>query len=91
MLEVTEEISIIKNYKLYNSEIIEDGEEAWSENNLNSHPQCSNDDADFESSYKRRAVKYWRNWDINEKNNNKKNRLLNQCKINLQKFHLNAN
>ena len=46
-------------YKLYNSKIIEDDEETWSEDNLNSHPQCSNDDAD--SSYIRRAVGYWRN------------------------------
>ena len=28
------------------------------------------------SSYKRRAIEYWRNWNINEKNNNKRNRPL---------------
>ena len=39
--------------------------------NLNSHPQCSNDDADFDSSYKRRAVEYWK-WDNKENNNNNK-------------------
>jgi len=45
-------------YKLHNSEIIKDVEEAWSEDNLNSHSQYSNDDADFDSSYKTRAVEY---------------------------------
>ncbi|KYN29333.1 hypothetical protein ALC57_01226 [Trachymyrmex cornetzi] len=77
-LKVTEEtyLNYQEPYKLHNSEIIEDDEEAWSEDNLNSHPQCSNDDADFDSSYKRRAVEYWRNWDINEKNKNKRNRPL---------------
>jgi len=43
---------------------------------INSHSQCSNDHADFDSSYKRWAVEYWRNWDINEKNKNKRNRPL---------------
>jgi len=65
-LEVTEEtyFDYQESYKLHNSEIIEDDEEdEWSEDNLNSHPQCSNDDADFDSSYKRWAVEYWRNWD----------------------------
>ena len=69
-LEVTEEIYLDyqESYKLHNTEIIEDDEEARSEDNLNVHPQCSNNDADFDSSYKRRAVEYWQNWDINEKN-----------------------
>jgi len=75
-LEVTEEIYLDYQefYKLHNSEIIEDDEEAWSKDNLNSNLQCSNDDADFDSSYKRQVVEYWRNWNINEKNNNKRNR-----------------
>ncbi|KYN13299.1 hypothetical protein ALC57_14516 [Trachymyrmex cornetzi] len=73
-LEVSEE-TYLDYQEPYNSEIIED-EEAWSEDNLNFHPQCSNNDADFDSSYKRRAVEYWRNWDINEKNKNKRNRPL---------------
>ena len=77
-MEVTEEtyFDYQESYKLHNSEIIEDDEEAWNEENWNSHPECSNDDADFDSSYKRRAVEYWWNWDINEKNNNKRNRPL---------------
>jgi len=58
-LEVIEEIyfDYQEPYKLYNSEIIEDDEETRNEDNLNSHPQCSNDDAhdDFDSSYKRRS------------------------------------
>ena len=72
-MEVTEEIyfDYQEPYKLHNSEIIEDDEKAWSEDNLNSHPWCSNDDADFDSSYERRAVEYWWNWDINEKNKKK--------------------
>ena len=72
-MEITEEIYLDYQefYKLHNSQIIEDDEEAWSEDNLNSHTQYSNDDAN--SSYKKQAVEYWRNWDINEKNNNKKN------------------
>ena len=59
-LEITEEtyLDYQEPYKLHNSEIIED-EEAWSEDNLNL--QCSNDDTDFDSSCKRRAVEYWRN------------------------------
>ncbi|KYN16345.1 hypothetical protein ALC57_11399 [Trachymyrmex cornetzi] len=77
-MEVTEEpnLDYQEPYKLHNFQIIEDNEEAWSKDNLNSHPQCSNDDADFDSSYKRRPVKYWRNWNINEKYKNKRNRLL---------------
>ena len=69
-MKVTEEtyLDYQESYKLHNSEIIEDDEEAWSEDNLNCHPQCSNDDTDFDNSYKRRAVEYWRNWDINKKN-----------------------
>ena len=52
-LEITEiYLDYQKLSKLHNSEIIEDDEEAWSEDNLNSHSQCSNDD--FDSSYKRR-------------------------------------
>jgi len=53
-LEITEEtyLDYQEPCKLHKSEIIED-EEAWSEDNLNSQPQCSNDDADFDSSYKR--------------------------------------
>jgi len=49
-LEVTKEIYLDyqEPYKLIpdiqNSEIIEDKAEAWSEDNLNSHLQCSNDD-----------------------------------------------
>jgi len=39
--------------RLSRTEIIEDDEEAWSEDNLNSYPQCSNDDTDFNGSYKR--------------------------------------
>ena len=68
-LEVTEEIYLDyqESYKLHNSEIIKDNEEAWNEDNLNSHPRCSNNDADFDSSYKRRVVENWRNWDINKK------------------------
>ena len=62
-----------KSYKLHNSEIIE-GDEEWSEDNLNSHSQCLNDDADFNNFYKRRAIE--QNWDINEKNQNKRNRPL---------------
>ena len=72
-MEVTEEtyLDYQESYKLHNSEIIEDDEEdEWSEDNLNSHPQCSNDDADFDSSYKRWAVEYWR-IGINEKNKKK--------------------
>ena len=63
-MEITEKIYLDyqEPCKLHKSEIIED-EEAWSEDNLNSHPQCSNDDADFDSSYKRWAVEYWQNWD----------------------------
>jgi len=49
-------ISILKNLINYNFEIIEADEEAWNEDNLNSY--CSNDDADFDSSYKRQAVEY---------------------------------
>jgi len=73
-LEVTEEIYLDfeEPYKLHSFEIIEDDEEAWNEDNLNSHSQCSNDDADFDSSYKRQAVEYWRNWYANKKDNNKK-------------------
>ena len=77
-MEVTEEIYLDcqELYKLHNSKIIEDDEEAWSEDDLNSNPQCSNDDVDFDSSYKRRTIEYWRNWDINEKIKNKRNRPL---------------
>ncbi|XP_025160400.1 uncharacterized protein LOC112589848 [Harpegnathos saltator] len=48
-------------------------EEAWGEDNLNSQPQCSNVDEDFDNSYKRRAVEYWRKRD-NEENNNDRTR-----------------
>jgi len=73
-LEVTEEtyLDYEEPYKLHSYEIIEDDEEAWNEDYLNSHAQCSNDNADFDSSYRRRAVEYWRNWDTNEKSDNKK-------------------
>jgi len=39
-LEITKEIYLDyqESYKLRNSEIIEDVEEAWNEDNLNSHP-----------------------------------------------------
>jgi len=49
-LEVTEKtcLDYQESYKLYNSELIEDDEEAWNEDNLNFYPPCSNDDADFE-------------------------------------------
>jgi len=72
-LEVTEEIYLDfeEPYKLHSFEIIEDDEEAWHEDNLNSHSQCSNDDADFDSSYKRQAVEYWRNRDANNKKRNR--------------------
>jgi len=71
-LKVTEEIYLDfeELYKLHSFEIIED-EEAWNKDNLNSHSQCSND-ANFDGSYKRQAVEYWRNWDTNKKDNNKK-------------------
>lgn len=80
-LEVTEEtyLDYEEPYKLHSFEIIENDEEAWSKDNLNSRLQCSNDDADFDSSYKRRAVEYWRHWDTNEsyeRNNKKRNRSL---------------
>jgi len=54
-LEVIEEtyLDYQEPYKLHNFEIIEDDKKAWSEDNLNSHSQCSNNDADFDSSYKR--------------------------------------
>jgi len=72
-LEITEEIyfDFEGPYKLHSFEIIEDDEEAWNEDNLNFHSQCSNNDADFDSSYKRQAVEYWRNRNANKKNNNK--------------------
>jgi len=72
-LEVTEEIYLDfeESYKLHSFEIIED-EKAWNEDNLNSHSQCFNDDADFDNSYKRQAAEYWWNWDANKKDNNKK-------------------
>jgi len=77
-LEVTKEtyLDYQESYKLHNSEIIKNDKKAWNKDNLNSHPQCSNDYANFDSSYKRRAVEYWRNWNIDEKNKNKRNRLL---------------
>jgi len=55
-LEVTKEtyLDYQESYKLHNSEIIKNNKKAWNKDNLNSHPQCSNDDADFDSSYKRR-------------------------------------
>jgi len=73
-LEVTEEIYLDyeEPYKLRSFEIIEDDEEAWNEDNLNSHPHCSNDDTNFDSSYKRRAVEYWRHRDTDENSNDKK-------------------
>lgn len=76
-LEVTEEIYLDyeEPYKLHSFEIIEDDEEAWNEDNLNSHPHCSNDDTNFDSSYKRRAVEYWRHRDTDE-NDKKRNRPL---------------
>ncbi|XP_071581536.1 uncharacterized protein [Temnothorax nylanderi] len=73
-LKVTEEkyLGYQEPYKLHTFEIIEDGDEAWSEDNLNSHPQCLNDNENFDSFYKRRAVEYWRNWDTNARNDGKK-------------------
>jgi len=57
-VEVTEEIYLDyeEPYKLHSFEIIEDDKEAWNEDNLNSHPHCSNDDKNFDSSYKIQAV-----------------------------------
>ena len=74
-LEVTEEIYLDyqEPYKLHNSEIIEDDEEAWSEDNLNSHPQCSNYDAVINDLTVHIKDEYW---DINKKNKNKRNRPL---------------
>lgn len=73
-LEITEETSLDfeEPHKFHRFEIIEDDEQAWSEDNSNFHPQCSSDNIDFDSSYKRRAVEYWRNWDANEENKDKK-------------------
>jgi len=61
-LEVTREtyFDYQESYKLHNFEIIENDKEAWNKDNLNSQPQCSND-ADFDNSYKRRAIEHWRN------------------------------
>jgi len=77
-VEVTEEIyfNYEEPYKLHSFEIIED-EKAWNEDNLNSHLYCSNNDKNFDSSYKIRAVEYWRFQDTDENSNNRKrNRLL---------------
>jgi len=59
-------------HKFHRFEIVEDDEQAWNEDNSNFHPQCSSNNIDFDSSYKRRAVEYWRHWDANEGNKNKK-------------------
>jgi len=50
-------------YKLHNSEIIEDDEEAWSEDNLNLILNVQMMTQTL--TVIKRAVKYWRNWNIN--------------------------
>ncbi|XP_067208309.1 uncharacterized protein [Linepithema humile] len=64
-LEVTEETSLDYEEpdKLHTFEIIEENEEAWNENNSNSHNWQCHDDDNFDVSYKRRAVEYWRQSD----------------------------
>lgn len=60
-LEVTEEISLDyeEPYKLHTFEIIEEDEEAWNEDDVNSRNKRCHDDDNFDVSYKRRAVEYW--------------------------------
>jgi len=94
-LEVTEEIYLDfeEPYKLHSFEIIEDDEEAWNEDNLNSHSHCSSDDADFDSSYKRQAVERIGGIGtlIKKIITRKEIVLYKQYNINLEKFHLNVN
>lgn len=76
-LEVIKETSLDfeESNQLNSFELIEDDIEAWIEDNSNSR-QCSNDDSDFDASYKKRAVEYWRYLDTNDKSNRQRHRSL---------------
>ncbi|KYN38524.1 hypothetical protein ALC56_07101, partial [Trachymyrmex septentrionalis] len=77
-LKITEEtyFDYQESFKLHNSEIIENDKVDSSEDNLNFYPQMMTQTVlikDFDSSYRRQAVEYSRNWNVNEKNKNKRN------------------
>ncbi|KAL6268169.1 hypothetical protein P5V15_001266 [Pogonomyrmex californicus] len=60
-LEITEKMCLDfqKHYKLHTFKIIEDDEEAWSEDNLNIY-ECLNDNVHFDSSYSGELHKFRR-------------------------------